>query len=300
MTFFLARRVLGSSFELHIEDSEGHALRNACNGIIHFVELEDNYDAILRNYVELEVYLFRAIFDEQISVKASYDQHYDIFAEPNRLIMNLLSAARRYIDITHRDVSKQLSSIDVDFKKLVAEIFDGSFSYRIADALRNYSQHAGSSIGLISNKMKWDEDHSLLSQWIEIQLPIEELKSSPKVRLKTREEIQGAHSVPNLGAVLRTYVSQISELHSQLRGQSEQLIKLWEDTVKANIAAYEAGSPDGKSLGMKLLEKDIDNRSGGITVFTAPFDRLARVRRELKAPVKFSNLRASTDPSTAA
>ncbi|KDN54584.1 hypothetical protein [Flavobacterium seoulense] len=75
------------------------------------------------------------------------------FLDLNRLILNLLSSIRTYLDHTETRLKKtygEQSSEFQFFKKATSEAFDNNFEYRFLVKLRNYSQHCGLPTGSIS------------------------------------------------------------------------------------------------------------------------------------------------------
>jgi hypothetical protein len=61
----------------------------------------------------------------------------------NRLLMNFLSSARSYIDLTKSRLSHTDAVLAARFVKLCSTEYDTSFSYRLLEAVRNIAQHSG-------------------------------------------------------------------------------------------------------------------------------------------------------------
>jgi len=102
--------------------------------------------------------------NEYISNPAVVFGHFSIqFLDLNRLILNLLSSIRTYLDHTETRLKRAFTEKSPEyelFKKLTSESFDNHFAYRFLAKLRNYSQHCGLPTGSI--KLTEDQNgHSL-------------------------------------------------------------------------------------------------------------------------------------------
>lgn len=95
---------------------------------------------------------------ESITIKLSesglntIEQEY-IHLEINRLILNLLSSIRTYLDHTETRLKREYGSDSDEFKLFKTETstaYDNNFAYRFLYKLRNYSQHCGLPAGSLT------------------------------------------------------------------------------------------------------------------------------------------------------
>src|SRR5206468_3281318 len=114
-------------------------------GLLHRTDVEENYDCVIENYLELEEYILsealRSVVARPRSDNISWQEPRHNTA---RKLSNFLSSARLYIGTieTHAREIFADDSVRQQIKADIAHQFDTSSDYRIMDALRNYAQHS--------------------------------------------------------------------------------------------------------------------------------------------------------------
>lgn len=114
-------------------------------GILEITAVEEKYDILLENMLELELELLRLA---GTNLLFSPDEKHYANAKPlvNRRMINLLTASRLYLDHLDHHMSILFghdSAQRAHLKKLRSVEYAGQFSYRFMEALRNYAQHRG-------------------------------------------------------------------------------------------------------------------------------------------------------------
>jgi hypothetical protein len=108
---------------------------------------------LLQNAVELQVAVARLEANQRVNI-SSFPDEVDLEVRLlNRLLINFLASARAFVDsVKHRlsEAGEPLAAKLADFKTLFNEQFDAEFSFRLMEALRNYSQHRAAVIGQTS------------------------------------------------------------------------------------------------------------------------------------------------------
>jgi hypothetical protein len=111
------------------------------------------YNLVELNYLDLkarlDLYLNQYIANPRLDLNEFSSQFIDL----NRLILNLLSSVRTYLDHTETRLKRTFGDNSSEyklFKRLTNECFDNHFAYRFLEKLRNYSQHCGLPTGTIS------------------------------------------------------------------------------------------------------------------------------------------------------
>src|SRR3954470_11435896 len=98
MPYVLCRMVLSETPTIEITEAEYTAVEPARAVINELIAVEEKYDAVMENYVELE----EAVHNLGIRMLAFVDYHYEEMAAPlnllSRRLSNLLSSARLYRD----------------------------------------------------------------------------------------------------------------------------------------------------------------------------------------------------------
>lgn len=97
------------------------------------------FEMVKDNFYEFESVKFQALQKYILDGNEYCDNYHSLnFRNINRLLTNLLSSVRKYLDYTNRQLSDELQS---EFKSFRSVEYDGSVSYRFMEQLRNYSQH---------------------------------------------------------------------------------------------------------------------------------------------------------------
>ena len=106
---------------------------------LNYIDIETRLDFYLNQYIE--------------NPGLDFSEFSSQFLDLNRLILNLLSSIRTYLDHTEtrlkRTFKDKSSEVEL-FKRLTSEAFDGHFAYRFLEKLRNYSQHCGLPTGEVT------------------------------------------------------------------------------------------------------------------------------------------------------
>lgn len=117
------------------------------------INMDDKLFRIVElNYSELKksVHLHTETYDK--NPRADISQFEYVFMDLNRLILNLLSSIRTFLDHTETRFKREFgaSSEEVKlFKEITSAAYDDHFSYRFLYKLRNYSQHCGLPTGRV-------------------------------------------------------------------------------------------------------------------------------------------------------
>jgi hypothetical protein len=143
-TYALTRLAIGAQSHIEISGDEFTALKNARRGMIAVMFIEEKFDLLIENCVELE----RTLLD--IALQLSFYRNRSWFSmiadmqTINRRLVNLLSTARLYIDQAKHDIS-QLSGAErlARLKQQLSAQYDAVLGYRVMEALRNHTQHYG-------------------------------------------------------------------------------------------------------------------------------------------------------------
>lgn len=118
--------------------------------------IEEKYNILLNNYTELEKTIFNTLLIGKIHT-VSYKDFHEHKLLINTKIVNFLTSARLYIDVSGKHISKILYSKEKDsLKENKATEYDKNICYRFMEALRNYVQHYGIAAHFIEFKKTRD------------------------------------------------------------------------------------------------------------------------------------------------
>jgi len=178
MKFKITIYAIGRYPFLEISHDEFNRLKNAQKCLSSALAVEEKYELLLSNYMELEKEVLGITVDNMLQRNESYSDFFDIRLKCNRRLINLLTATRLYIDQIHRhlrDCMPTEEDAESYTKSLFSEQYDAHFEYRFMEALRNYSQHRGLAVhttSLGSSRKQEDE-----SSYLEFNSSIFSLKS---------------------------------------------------------------------------------------------------------------------------
>lgn len=120
--------------------------------LIRFMQEQQTYHMVVWNHNEFEDTL------DKISTEYNENQQSGWFLMErrslhiNRLLLNLLSMARTYLDHAETTLNRRYgeSSPELNnFKTATSRAYDDSFAYRFLYKLRNYAQHCGMPVGRV-------------------------------------------------------------------------------------------------------------------------------------------------------
>lgn len=238
----LEQRIIGPRASLDISEEEFQSLAHARKTLIDALAFEQRFELLLGNYLDFEVTATRlSLFALASDDYSTYVAGAAALLEANRLLMNFMTAARAYIDQVKQDF-KHLT-LNAPFgdqaDTLLSAEYNGSFDYRLMEALRNHAQHKGMPAhGYTAS----DNLHETLSfNCVKEELAnLGGFKASVLDEMPTRVDLRYA---------ARRYVECISRVHLALRVQVSFPIDEARKTVEGAINRFKSVN-DGKALGL--------------------------------------------------
>jgi hypothetical protein len=149
MSYILRLDVIDWAPEVPITDDEALEAHRAYRALHAAFALEETYDLLVSNFLELDQ---EALCAASNYVDRTYEEFFEERARANRRIVNLLTAARLYLDHAPQRLSECASNPEDakgEFKKAAASQFDSRFSYRFMEALRNHVQHSSLAVHVV-------------------------------------------------------------------------------------------------------------------------------------------------------
>ncbi len=249
----LIRQNLSSTAFLPISHDMYAGLKMAMEGLYRSLCIEESFDVVIENYVELETTLLKAALRHMVTgdnTALSFRTETNLF---NRRLMNLLSACRSYNDHTQRHV-QHLFGVDGKQSILIIdrnrEVYDSSFVYRIFEKFRNHVQHKGSSIHSVTWDMRVPEktgEHRLQYSVIPYIL-LKTLRADDKFNKKVLAEMEALGNKVDLRPIFRGYIAKLGEFHEAVRTTLKPSIEQWDMAVEKAFQDFldkfsEEGSP---------------------------------------------------------
>ena len=129
---------------IEINEEKYFEIKKAKRAYFEILKIEEIYFNLLKNYKEYEVFLFEKSLDSIIYMDYSWDTLKESIHEFDRRIFNFISQVRLYFDQTKgmlKNIYGKNSEEFNQFKLHTNKCYDESFSYRLMEAIRNYTQH---------------------------------------------------------------------------------------------------------------------------------------------------------------
>lgn len=149
MEYYLQPGILAPTKALGITKEEYDTLVKSRLVLNAVFSLEENFDLLLGNYIELENSALNFATVHMVRNLHAYDEMFETRAEMNRRAVNFLTSARLYVDQIVSRVGECGGDRDAVKARRSAE-YDAAFEYRFMEAIRNHVQHSGSAVHSLS------------------------------------------------------------------------------------------------------------------------------------------------------
>ncbi|MCW5610562.1 MAG: hypothetical protein KIS83_07750 [Rubrivivax sp.] len=253
MNYSLVALVLDNNPSLPLTADEFQLLKTSRTRLTAAFSLEEIYDLLVANYRELEMEALSAAVDEMTAWKSEYQDFFDVRTSLNRRTLNLLSAARLYLD-QYKQWLRDVGADPTSAERKANEAYDAAFEYRFMEALRNHVQHVGMAVHGVTINSRWEPQPE--AKRLEFTVTPYTMKSAleadPKFKRSVLEECPS--TVPTLPAA-RAYVGGISSVHEEVRRLAEPLVVAARSAFEAAIARHGAAA-NQKYLGLAAVARD--------------------------------------------
>lgn len=268
MTVVLRLAFLEPSPEIPITDAQLNEARLARTTLNAAFALEETYDLLLANFLELEQETLCSAASSVVRNIASYEELFEVRSRSNRRVVNLLSSARLYIDHAPQhlaDCTQHSSAAKELFRKTTSTQYDSQFSYRFMEALRNHVQHSGLAVHVVRHASRWTgtEPDTVLETRLELltekRFLLEDAQFQKKTLAETPDRVE-------LIQAAREYLQGLGQVHSEIRAHIAQSALMARDVLQKLIDSY-APVNNGRTLGLSVMRVDGDEREPLLPIF---------------------------------
>ena len=251
---------LGSSAGLTLSETEFLKLKKARNCLNAASALEESYDLLLENYRELEVAVLTEAVYEMTAMRHEYSDFFDLRTLLNRRVVNVLAAARKYLDQYVQQLSEAgLEANEVELvKSKSSAAYDHSFGYRFMHALRNHALHNGLAVYGVTVNGRWlpkgeeaKELHFTITPYA--------LKAALETDSKFKKTVlvECSEKVFLLPAV-RDYVGGISAVHMEARARIAPLVDAARDLFQTTSDRFKMEKSPEDIVSLSAIAKVMD------------------------------------------
>jgi len=209
---------IGSFPEVSITKEQFSDLRDSNLALSHGLSIEEKYEILFSNYLEFEREILSRSAEFMVRIPFEHEDFFEVQLEINRKLVNLLTAARLYIDQVSQHVQRitgQVSEI-CKVKELISREYANSLEYRFMEALRNYVQHKGLPVHRTTfNSSAVDTDRERNLEF-SIEIESEKIHLSEDKRFK-QSVLKQLPAKIDLKMHTRGYIESLSKIHAEIR-----------------------------------------------------------------------------------
>jgi hypothetical protein len=241
---YLARIPRSELPEFAISEHEFEDIKAAINGVTAALNIEEKYNIMKENYVELETALLNIALTWSLFDGANWSSTMTDLYTINRRLANLLTTARLYLDQVAHDLSTLYGNPSLlldEFKNMTSAEYDNSLGYRVMEALRNYIQHQGLPLVAISYQT-WSDPEPVSSTDIDLpsqahyvvkpQLSTEQLRKSGRVKSPVLKELERLGEHVDVRPFTRQYIQALTDVHVMLRAKMAPDTEVWSALIE--------------------------------------------------------------------
>jgi hypothetical protein len=285
-TTALRAAVIGSRSYLELELGEVDDLKRAMNGVFELLEIEQKFDVLFENFIELEQTLAAVTIGSAYKSGFMYEDFFDEKRRVNRRIINMLTAGRLYIEQSLHHVGSlypgDAAKLD-EVKALFRAEHASNLGYRVLEALRNYVQHRGlptQSMTLHSEWIDRDTERQALHSNISVSLKPEDLRADGKFKASVLAEVEAIGDVVDIKLMIRQYLDSLGRVHETVREMTRPLFEEWKGAVGGVLGRFEQRFPEEPKVARAVVDQQPDGRryTKRFEVFDEPFKYIETLR----------------------
>jgi hypothetical protein len=240
MRYIIRKAVLAPTPEVEITAEEYSLLGRARVVLSAALAIEEKYEILIANYLSLETRLLRIAANDAVRRTLSYSEFFDIRSALNIDLVNLLTAARLYLDQLPQDIAECLpESPDAGdlVKAECSKEYDAHFEFRFMEALRNHVQHRGIPIHRVRYNSQWTsfKEDGRMEFTVDIAAQRRYLEEDKKFKKTVLDEVTGD---VDLTAACRRYVESLSAINEFSRGLAAEPARSARETIEAAHKRY--------------------------------------------------------------
>ncbi len=245
----LARLVFGSPKFIVLTQQEYGEIKLSRDLLLEGLFIEQKFDLLIDDYLEFETEVLEIGSMELVRGARGWMEYQDWRNSMNRRVINLLSAARLYIDHTRHHIGKidnALPGVRRSIEVAISAQYDMSLGYRFMEALRNYVQHRGYPIhGVtygVSRTVKG------IAYVVTPYVEWARLEEDGKFKASVLSELKSLGEKIDIRPYVREYIERIGDVHKMIRDQVEPMLGQSDALIRDAILRYRNEPPSDDSI----------------------------------------------------
>lgn len=233
--------------------------------LIDAKNFEERYEMVIGNFLEFERFIADFSLRTHIEADLSYRKASVIFLESNRLVMNLLTTFKSYVDQTPQDFKHLPTAFGEKFQEIASNIYDKSLAYRFASALRNHTQHYSPPVHAVrtgGTRVDWIDKGLFFCKK-------EELSENPKFKKSVLEEIDNE---VDLKTIFRELMEHLSRMHIGLRQFLHEAVHMARSSIEVAMQDFVKVQGESCSAIALAVYKEVDGEYSSVSPVLLDWD----------------------------
>jgi len=302
--YVLAKMTLGSSASVPIEPSEYEAIREARLATRLGLSVEEKFDLVVEDYLELETTLLTASAHFMVLGGQDYQSFQTERALFNRRVVNLLAAGRTYTDHVPHHVAGLLATdnrASGRVKDAFSQQYDLRLGYRAMSALRNYVQHRELPVHAFGHNAKRVEgtDGVKFRYTTGLSIQPSELAADGSFKRSILRELEPLGEKVDLVWLIRDYVEGLWAAHVRIRDEIEPALSTHDGVIRAALARYEKDASEDPRHIAAWRETDRKTLADKQPIYTDGIDYRLHLRLKNATLVNLTARYASSETQSA-
>lgn len=278
-------RLAGRHTFVPISQADYEGIVEAKRGLLECLLLEEGFDLIVENYLELEVTLLDATVRDLVGDPPLGERSHADMSVFNRRFANLLTVCKMYIDQAPQRIHRLFPAGDhgQDPRTAFSEQFDGRSGYRVMEALRNHAQHYGFPTQAVTYHAALVEPYGTGAVRVTVSpyLVLDDARRNEEFKKSVLQELNSlGEEKLDLKPLVRDYVEGLWSVHGMLRSDLRVKVKAWEAVLDEALLRFQSRYLDeGKLPGLAAV---VCNSDGEILDATELPRHMLENRRRLE------------------
>lgn len=271
--YFITRLSVFANDTIPIAEEQYRGVVNAQNNLYMILGIEQKLEILLWNFAEYEEELLRCALYQSVWPGAPSESLTDGWSAINRRVLNLLAAARMYLDQLCHEMSACYGKTSAVYSAIIVHLsrqYDTVLAYRAMEGLRNHAQHKSLPVGTVTfgSEVEGRGDSATFRYSVTPTIDLADLRRHRAMKSSILQELATLADKPDLTELLRQYLGCICSSHVEWRRLTEADVTSWRATVGAarNRAAEIFGDDlsnitvvERDASGWNLVEQYIDD-----------------------------------------
>jgi hypothetical protein len=279
---------------LSLTEVEFGDLKKGKRVIMQVLGVEEKFDVLMENYVELEETLFQVGIRHLAFGYSKHDQFDKNRNLISRRLLNLFSASRLYRDAMIKRATSILGPCDElnRIKFATRDSVEQPMPYRIMEVVRNYCQHEELPITSLSLGARWEKNGESTEQkrsayTVTPMMNALDISKRRDVAADIRVAMSKLGEKAEVMPLVRKYLERWGAIHDLFRETSQPLTSESETIVKDALRRVRIAEKEDVLLAYATAEDD-DGYLESIQLFDELFESLNDLRRKNGTQVNLS------------